>query len=181
MVQPSFPWGCIERLVELTMCLVPNLSSASLCQGSGRAQTVGQHLGQSSAYSAQGPWPVVMALPSRVLPAPSLPGLLSRAHFSSKQGAYFLLAHLFPFYYPAKGRGNICYSLIFFISECHHSARVRNWNVSFPVLPDSCNVFSVYYWMQYIPLNTLSVTFSEKSLAKFCKSFPVLRLTLLMT
>ena len=64
--------------------------------------------------------------------------------------------------------------------ECRHSARIRNWNVSFPVLPDSCNVLSVYYWMQSILLNTLSMTFSEKSLAKFCKSFSILRPTLLL-
>lgn len=41
---------------------------------------------------------------SSALPPPTAP--LSRACFSSKQGADFLLAHFLPFNYPGQGRGN---------------------------------------------------------------------------
>lgn len=75
---------------------------SSLCQGAGRAERVGWSLGESSAYRPKEPWAVVLARTSRGPPhlAP-----LSRARFSSKQGAGFLLAHLFPVNYPAKARG----------------------------------------------------------------------------
>lgn len=39
-------------------------------------------------------------------PLPPPTGPLRRACFSSKQGAYFLLAHLLSFNYPGQGRGN---------------------------------------------------------------------------